>query len=94
MGASFTYETITPTSATATDNAKTAAGGKTAQKMYVTVQTNVCRMEVGANPTATVGLLLQTGEVYEFTGYDLIDDARFIDTAAGASTVEIQYVLL
>ncbi len=93
MSASFTDEQLTPTTATATDDAKTASGGKTAQKMIVSVQTNVVRMRVGADPTASVGLLLAVG-VHEFTGYDLIDDTRFIDTAAGASTVDLQYVLL
>lgn len=94
MSAIFTDEQITPTVATATSDAKTASGGKTAQKMIVTVKNNVCRLRVGVNPTATVGLLLQVNQVYEFTGYDFIDDARFIDTAAGASIVDIQYILL
>ncbi len=93
MGAAFTFEQLAPTTATATDNAKTAAGGKTAQKMIVTVSVQNCRMEVGANPTSSVGLLLVTGEVYEFTGYDLIDDARFIEVVSG-SIVDVQYVLL
>ena len=93
MGAAFTNEQITPTSATATDNAKTATGGKTAQKMIVSVQTNVVRMLAGTNPTASVGLLLAVG-IHEFTGYDFIDDTRFIDTGAGASTVDLQYILL
>jgi hypothetical protein len=93
MGATFTNEQITPTSATATDNAKTATGGKTAQKMIVSVQTDPVRILAGTNPTATVGLLLAVG-IHEFTGYDFIDDARFIDDGATSATVDLQYILL
>ena len=94
MGASFTDEQITPTTATATDDAKTATGGKTAQKVTISVEDNVARMRVGTNPTASVGVILQKDTVYEFSGYDLIDDMRFIDTGAGASKVNLQYILL
>ncbi len=95
MGATFTSEQITPddTTAVATDNAKTASGGKTAQKMIITT-TNPIRIRVGTNPTATVGVLLVSGEIYEFTGYDFIDDARIIDDGATSAIVDIQYVLL
>lgn len=98
MAAIFKDEQITPDDATAvaTDNAKTTSGGKTAQKMLVTVSDADARMKVGANPTASVGILLKvtTGEPYEFSGFDFIDDARFISTASAGSTIDVQYTLL
>lgn len=94
MPANFTDEQITPTSATATDNAKTTSGGKTAQKVIIAVETNVVRMRIGINPTASVGVILQKDTVYEFSGFDMIDEMTFIDTGAGASIVNLQYILL
>ena len=98
MGAIFTDEQLDLSGAAtvATDNAKTASGGKTAQKMLVTVSGSDARMRIGVNPTISVGILLKitTGKPYEFSGFDLIDDARFIATDSGAAAVDIQYTLL
>lgn len=98
MGATFNSEQLVPDDVTAlaTTNAKTAVSPKQAQKMFVTVSGADARMLAGTNPTATTGLLLKitTDQPYEFTGYDFIDDARFISTASSTSTIDIQYVLL
>lgn len=98
MAAIFTDEQITPddSTAVATDNAKTTSGGKTAQKMLVTVTEADARMRVGANPTVSVGILLKvtTDKPYEFSGFDLIDDTRFISTASAGSIIDVQYTLL
>lgn len=98
MGATFTDEQITPddSTAVATNNAKTSAGGKTAQKMLVTVTNADARMRVGAEPTISIGILLKvtTDKPYEFSGFDLIDDTRFISTASAGSVIDVQYTLL
>lgn len=95
MSTTFTDEQLSldDTTAVATTNAKTASGGKTAQKMIVHCSAET-RMRVGANPTSAIGIVLNANTIYEFTGYDFIDDVRFIATASAGSTVDIQYILL
>ncbi|MCP4475378.1 MAG: hypothetical protein GY821_12600 [Gammaproteobacteria bacterium] len=98
MGATFTDEQLSLDTVTAinTTTAKTSLGGKTAQKMLVTVTGSDARVRVGADPTVVIGLLLKitTDKPYEFSGYDFIKDARFIATDSGTATVDVQYVLL
>ena len=68
--------------------------GKKAQKCMITVETNDARMKINAAPTSAEGVLLKKdGAPYEITGYDLISNAQFIDTATSA-IINIQYILI
>ena len=98
MGATFAVEQLTPGDVTPVllTDAKITSGGKTAQKVFITVTGADARMKVGEAPTATSGLLLKitADKPYEFSGFDFIDDAQFISTASGGSVIDVQIVRL
>ncbi len=64
--------------------------GLEAQEALVTVETFQARFRIdGIAPTATVGHLLAAGESYLVKGAVALKNLKFIDTASGASAINI-----
>lgn len=79
------YQKINPTTATGL----TLTGAETGARMaLISVEAEPVRMrDDGTDPTASEGLLLPAGTVREYAG--TLSALKFIDTAAGASTVTV-----
>lgn len=85
----------TPAVATTPYDAPDAGGAipEDAVKAVLSVGANPIRYLYNASPTATVGVLLPAGAVLKWGKDDIAEfkAIRFIDTAAGASSVDIVY---
>ena len=91
VGDPIGFETIAPTSAKAlTATLVQTAAGVQAQTALVTVEAQQVRFRMdGTAPTATVGHIIASGGSYVVEGHVAIKNLKFIDTAAGASTVRV-----
>lgn len=78
------YQKINPTTATAIN--LTNATGATAALIKTETQPVRWRDD-GTDPTGTDGMLIDTGDEFWYSGN--LKAIKFIDTAAGASTVHI-----
>ena len=83
------FESLTVSSTAVSFTAATEAGRNQA---FITVETNAVRYRAdGTDPSATVGHVLEVGDVLELEDRDEIDKTSFIARDAGDATLSISY---
>lgn len=86
------FESLTPTTSTGITAAilRPSATQMEAQWAFITVETNQVRFRIdGTDPTASAGHVIAAGSSILLRGANTLRNLRFIDTAAGASTVRV-----
>lgn len=89
QGTAIAHRAITPTVATGLTAADLIdSAGRPADAVLVTVETQPVRFRFdGTDPQAATGHTLAAGDERVFRGVNILRNIKFIDTAAGASTV-------
>ncbi len=98
MATTFNSEQLTLTSSVVQtfDDAKVSLGGQQAIRAIISISSGEdVRMRMGADPTSSIGVILQRGaDPFTLDGFDAIDDVRFISTGGAGSVLDVVFVLV